>query len=149
MVTNTANRLSYEREKHTKIIITNNSEPYVQSCEFWAIWHSGTMSWPSGHLGLLKPPGNVQRNTNTSGMTLWHAGTLLAWLACWHSRQTHGTGKPMMTHHSLTLGRLCWHTQMMWLVYGWWWCIWWWSWCHFWVRAGRKPVHTQKTGPTP
>ena len=27
MVTNTANRPSHEREKHTKIIITNKSEP--------------------------------------------------------------------------------------------------------------------------
>ena len=50
------------------------------------------MSWPSGHLGQLKPPGNVRVSTNTSGMTLWHAGTLVAHLACWHSRQTHGTG---------------------------------------------------------
>ena len=61
------------------------------------------MSWPSGHLGHLEPPGNVQGSTKTSGMTLWHAGTLVAHLACWHSRQTHGTGKPMMIHHSLTL----------------------------------------------
>ena len=75
------------------------------------------MSWPSGHLGQLEPPGNVQGSTDTFGMTLWHAGTLLAHPACWHSRQTHGTGKPMMTHHSLNLGRLCWHTQMMWSVY--------------------------------
>ena len=69
------------------------------------------MSWPSGHLGQLEHPGNVQGSTNTSGMTIWHAGTLLAWLAYWHSRQTHGTGQPMMTYHSLNLGRLCWHTQ--------------------------------------
>ena len=40
------------------------------------------MSWPSGHLGPLEPPGNVQRSTDTSVMTLWHAGTLLA---CWHA----------------------------------------------------------------
>ena len=40
------------------------------------------MSWPSGHLGLLEPPGNVQGSTDTSGMTLWHAGTLLAH---WHT----------------------------------------------------------------
>ena len=69
---------------------------------------SGTvaqLSWPSGHLGHLEHPGNIQGSTNTSGMTLWHTGTLLAWLACWHSRQTHGTGKPMMTHHSLTLDK--------------------------------------------
>ena len=78
---------------------------------------SGTTSWPSGHLGQLEHPGNVQGSTNTSGMTFWHAGTLLAWMTCWHSRQTHGTGKPMMTHHSLILGRLCWPTQMMWSVY--------------------------------
>ena len=69
------------------------------------------MSWPSGHLGQLEPPENVQGSTNTSGMTLWHAGTLLTQLACWHSGQTHGTGTLMMTHHSLTLGRLCRHTQ--------------------------------------
>ena len=61
------------------------------------------MSWPSGHLGHLEHPGNAQGSTDTSGMTLWHAGTLLAWLACWHSRQTHGTGTLMMTHSSLTL----------------------------------------------
>ena len=45
------------------------------------------MSWSSGHLG---PSGNlrdIQGSSVTSGMTLWHAGTLLA---CWHSRQTHG-----------------------------------------------------------
>ena len=39
------------------------------------------MSWPSGHLGQLEPPGNVQGSTDTSGMTLWHAGTLVAHLA--------------------------------------------------------------------
>ena len=69
------------------------------------------MSWPSGHLGPLEPPGNVQGSTDTSGMTLWHAGTLLAWLAHWHSRQTHGTGKPMMTHCSLNLETLMAHTD--------------------------------------
>ena len=52
---------------------------------------------PSGtvaqHLGLqdiwdLLGP---QRSSDTSGMTLWHAGTLLAcWYTYWHSRQTHG-----------------------------------------------------------
>ena len=40
------------------------------------------MSWPSGHQGLLEPPGNVQRSTDTLGMTVWHAGTLLAY---WHT----------------------------------------------------------------
>ena len=63
------------------------------------------MSWPSGHLGQLEPQGNIQGSTDTSGMTFWHAGTLLAWMTCWHSRQTHGTGKPMMKHHSLTLDK--------------------------------------------
>ena len=59
-----------------------------------------------GHLGQLEPPGNIQRSTDTSGMTLWHAGTLVAHLICWHSRQTHGTDRLMMAHHSLNLGRL-------------------------------------------
>ena len=63
------------------------------------------MSWPSGHLGQLEHPGNVQGSTNTSGMTIWHAGTLLAWLAYWHSRQTHGTGNQWWHYHSLNLGR--------------------------------------------
>ena len=36
---------------------------------------------------LLGPQGS----SDTSGMTLRHAGTLLAcWHTCWHSRQTHG-----------------------------------------------------------
>ena len=63
------------------------------------------MSGPSGHLGPLEHPGNVQGSTNTPGMTFWHAGTLLAQMTCWHSRQTHGTGRPMMTHHSLILDK--------------------------------------------
>ena len=109
--------------------------------DFWAIWHSGTMSWPSGHLGPLEPPGNVQGSTNTSGMIPWHAGTLLA---CWHSRQIHGTGKLMMTHHSLNLETLIGTHRWCGQFTGWWLCGCWCRWCLFWVRAGRKPVHTQK-----
>ena len=67
---------------------------------FWAIWHSGT-SWPSGHLG---PPGS----SDTSEMTLWHAGTLMA---CWHSRQTHGIGRLMMIAQPSHSGRLQTHKQ--------------------------------------
>ena len=62
-----------------------------------AQWH--TMSWPSGHLGPPGISGNVQGNSDTSGMTLWHTGTLLAcWHTCWYSWQTHGTGRLMMVH---------------------------------------------------
>ena len=56
-------------------------------------------------------------------MTLWHAGTLLIWLVCWHSRQTHGTGNQWW-HTTLNLGRLCWHTQDD-VVSLWWWCVCW------------------------
>ena len=69
---------------------------------FWAIWHSGTMSWLSGHLGHLGTSGNlrdVQESSVTSGMTLWHAGTLLA---CWPNWQTHGT-QTNDDHHPLNL----------------------------------------------
>ena len=45
----------------------------------------------------------IQGSSVTSRMTLWHAGILLAHLACWHCRQTHGTGRLMMIHHSLNL----------------------------------------------
>ena len=148
MVTNTANRPSHERDNTQIPSLQAKAMQEVQSYGFWAIWHSGT-TWPSGHLGLLEPPGNVQGSTDTSGMTLWHAGTLLAW---WHA----GTvDRPMAQanqwwYTALSLWRLMGHTDdVVGLQDGWWWCIWWWSWCHFWVRAGRKPVHTQKTGPTP
>ena len=96
------------------------------------IWAISTVLWCLSHLAQWH---NVLafRTSRTSGkhpgkhrhfrMTLWHAGTLLAWLACWHSRQTHGTG----THHSLNLETLLAHTR---------WCGWfmvdedgdvWWS----------------------
>ena len=105
------------------------------------------MSWLSGHLGQLEHPGNIQGSTNTSGMTLWHAGTLLAQLAHWHSRQTHGAGNQWW-HTALSIWEDSVGThRMVWSVYRWWW--WWcgcwcWWWCFFWVRAGSKPVHTQK-----
>ena len=44
----------------------------------------------SGQLGQLEHPGNVQGSTNTSGMTLWHAGTLLA-----HGWHTGTIDRPM------------------------------------------------------
>ena len=77
------------------------------------------MSWPSGHLGQLEPPGNIQGSSDISRMTLWHAGTLVTHLvhAGTVDRPMAQATKLMMTHHSLTLGRLCWHTQMMWSVY--------------------------------
>ena len=60
------------------------------------MWHSGTTSWPSGHLGPSGTSGNlrdVQGSSVTSGMTLWHAGTLLA---CWHTGTHDGTvDRPM------------------------------------------------------
>ena len=126
MVTNTANRPSHERVKHTKIIITNNLSHKYSLVDFEP---SGTVAQCLGLQDIWdiwNLQETVQGSTNTSGMTLWHAGTLLAWLACWHSRQTHGTGTLMMTHNSLTLGRLCWHTQddvvslwlMMMVIYG-------------------------------
>ena len=77
-------------------------------------------------------------------LACWHISHTMAW--CWHSRQTHGTGKPMMIHRTLTLETLHWHTQMMWSVYRmmddgvYGRC----RWCLFWVRGSRKPVHTQK-----
>ena len=74
------------------------------------------MSWPSGHLGPLEPPGNVQGSTNTSGMTLWNAGTHSGMLACWHSRQDpwhrQTNGDTLLSHSGDSDG-----TQMMWLVY--------------------------------
>ena len=67
------------------------------------------MSWPSGHLGHLE---TVQGSTDTSRMTLWHAGTLLAHLAHWHSRQTHGTGKQTNDESPLSQsGDSDWHTH--------------------------------------
>ena len=63
------------------------------------------MTWPSGHLGLLE---NIQGSSDTSGITLWHAGTL----ACWHSRQTHSTGKLMMIT-TLSICRLMAHTDVV------------------------------------
>ena len=113
MVTNTANRPSHEREKHTKIIITNKSytiSTVLQVLSHLAQWHNILAFRTSRTAGTSRKHPGKHRHF---WMTLWHAGTPLAHLACWHNRQIHGTGKPMMTHHSLNLGRLCWHTQMM------------------------------------
>ena len=105
----------------------------------WAIWHSGTMTWASGHLGLLE---NVQGSSDTSEMTLWHVDTLLA---CWHAgtvdrpmAQANQWWSPLsQSVDSDGTHRCGWFT-------GWWWCGCWCRWCLFWVRAGSKPVHTQK-----
>ena len=155
MVTNTANRPSHDRVKqsnhHYKQINWTMSTVFCVTWTVTAIWTSRTSGTSR------KCPG---KHWDTSRMTLWHAGTLLA--HGWHAAGT--VDRPMAqahywwrTHSSLTLGRLCWHTnRMMWSVYkidgdGVCMVIQCWSscWSIFWVRSGSKPVHTQKTGPTP
>ena len=68
------------------------------------------MSWPSGHLGPLEPPKcpGKHRHFRDDPLACWHTSGMLA---CWHSRQTHGTGKLMMTHHSPILETLMAHTD--------------------------------------
>ena len=109
MAIHTANRPSHERLNNTNIIISNKN--YAISTVLWVFEPSGTVAQ---HLGLqdiwdlLGPQGS----SDTSGMTLWHAGTLLAcWHTCWHSRQTHGIDRLMMMAQPSHSGRLQTHKQ--------------------------------------
>ena len=99
----TANRLSHERFNNTNIIIS--SKNYAISTVLWISEPSGTVAQCLGFQDIwdIREPqgtsGDVQGSSVTSGMTLWHAGTLLA---CWHNWQTHGT-QTNDDHHPLNL----------------------------------------------
>ena len=134
----TANRLSHERSNNANIIIS--SKNYAISTVLWILshlaqWHSGTMSWPSGHLGTSGNLRDIQGSSVTSGKTLWHAGTLLAcWHTCCHSRQTHGI-QTNDEHHPLNL--VDFRLQAA-IVVGLWFQGLWWH-LYIWGKAQKLP----------
>ena len=125
MVIHTANRPSHERENIQ--ISSLQGKTMCISTVLWVLshlaqWHNVLAFRTSRTSGTSRKCPGKHRHFRDDPLAC--TGTLLA---CWHSRQTHGTGKLMMTHHS-PIWRLWWHTQMMWSVY-WmvmhgcrWWC---------------------------
>ena len=106
----TAKRPSRERLNNTNIIIS--SKNCAISSVLWVLsqraqWHNVLAFRTSG------TSRNVQGSSDTSGMTLWHTGTLVAcWHTCQHSRQTHDIGRLMMICTDLPIWQTQTHRQM-------------------------------------